>query len=339
MAPRGGPPYLTSLISRRSLLAQAGLLAAGAAGAWWLREHVIWAPPKAVFRNGSSGSGWLSFQSSAPALVLIDVFANGVPVPALLDSGAQSTVVDRALAARLGLSLSPITPVVAFGVSGAPQVGRSARLALAAGDAVFEDVRAAVLELAPIAAAAGRPFSIVIGQDVLSTVVADIDFPRARAAFHDPARYVPPAGLIQPPARRSGRELLTTVEVEGRPLEVVLDTGASGALALSPASARSVGLLDGRDQRRAPSITFGGVSNDRVVRAASLRFADAEVEDVLVHIYEPPRGGRVPPGLLGVEVLERYRVILDHAQGRLHLLPSDDVRPRRSRRRSAGSRP
>jgi predicted aspartyl protease len=320
------------LISRRSLLTQAAVLAAGAAGAWWIRDHVVWPTPQAAFVRGAVSSGWLSFEDGAPAMVLIDVRVNGRAVRALVDSGAQTSVVDRTLAEAMDLPVSPLAPVVAFGVSGAPQIGRSARLDLQLGELAFHDLRAAVLELAPIAAASGRRFALVLGQDILSQVVADIDFPNNRIAFEDPAAHVTPADALAIPARRLRRELLADVEIEGRPLEVVVDTGASGALALSPDSAEAVGLLDGRPVRSAPSITFGGVSRDRAVRARSLRFAGVVFEDVLVHVYTPPTGAtRTPAGLLGVGVLGGFRVILDLPGGRLHLIPG--LPPRRGRRR------
>jgi predicted aspartyl protease len=336
-APR---PYFQGLINRRSFLTQAGILVAAGGAAWWLRENVVWPPPKAAFAGGASWSGWLAFAADEPRIVIVDVVVNGTPARALLDSGAQSCVVDRGLARRLALPVSAIAPVLAFGVSGAPQIARSAALDLEAGALRISGLRAAMLDLAPIAAASGRPFDLIIGQDVLRAVIADVDFPGGRLAFHDPDRHVPPPGAVATPARSQGRELLVPITVESRPLEVVLDTGASGALALSPASAEAVGLLDGRPVRTAPSITFGGLSQDRVVRARTLGFAGAEHTDVRVHIYSPAEGARIPAGLLGVEVLEGFRTIIDLGRGRLHLIAgpprprpgSDPVSRRRNRR-------
>ncbi len=314
------------MINRRSFLVQAALIAAAGGAAWWIRDNVVWPAPKPAFDGGAASSGWLAFDADSPNIVIFDISLNGAPARALLDSGAQSSVVDRALAARLGLPTSSLTPVMAFGVSGEPQIGKSATMDVRAGALRLSGLRAATLDLASISAGSGRPFDIILGQDVLRSLIADIDFPNGRLAFFDPPQHVLPARAIASPARSDGRELLVPITVEGEPLEVALDTGASGALALSPASAEAVGLLDGRRTVSAPSITFGGLSQDRVVRAKSLGFAGAEFPDRRVHIYTPPQGARVPAGLLGVEVLGRYRVILDLGRGRLHLVAASSRR-------------
>jgi predicted aspartyl protease len=319
------------LISRRSFLTQAGILAVGAASVWWLRDHVIWPKPRTAFANAQGSSGWLGFSDDEPRIIIIDAELNGTPVRVLLDSGAQSSVIDRGLAERLGIPLSTIIPVVAFGVSGSAQVGRSASIDLRIGGLVLSALRAAVLEIEPIATASRRHFSVILGQDILEVLVADIDFPGGRVSFHDPERHLMPPGAFAAPARLVGRELLVPVTVEETSLEVVLDTGASGALALSPQAAQTAGLLDGRDVQAAPSITFGGLSNDQLIRARALSFAGADYPDVRVHVYTPAKGARIPPGLLGVEVLERFRVLLNLGRGELHLIPGEP-RPRRRRR-------
>jgi predicted aspartyl protease len=336
MAPGGCTPHLWDLINRRSFLTQAAFVATGAAGVWYLRDHVIWRAPKATYLGGAASSGWLRFSADEPRIVIVAATVNGAPVRALLDSGAQSSVIDRALAERLGLSSSPIAPVLAYGVSGGPQIGRSTSMDLEAGALRLEGLRAAVLDLDAIASASGRPFDLILGQDMLRTVIADVDFPLGRLAFHDPSRHTIPEGALATPARTDGRELLVPITIESRPLEVVLDTGASGALALSPQSAELAGLLDGRPVGAGASITFGGVSQNRVVTADTLAFAGVEHTDVRVHIYTPGQGARIPPGLLGVEVLEGFRTIIDLGQGRLHLIPGPPrprQRPQRRRRR------
>ncbi len=251
--------------------------------------------------------------------MIVEARLNGAPVHALVDSGAQSSVIDRGLAERLGLPADIVGPViVAYGVSGGPQLGRAASLDLQFGNLTLHGLRAALFDLSAISSASGRLFQLILGQDALRALVADFDFPGDRLSLESPAAYSLPEGAQPATARLQGRELRVPVTVEGAPLEVVLDTGASAALSLSAEAAEAAGLLSGRPVVYAPSITFGGVGRDRLVRVEAFTFAGRTYADLPVQIYEPS-GDRVPSGLLGVGALEALRVVLDLGRGRLHL--------------------
>ena len=84
--------------------------------------------------------------------------------------------------------------------------------------------------------------------------------------------------------------------------------------------AEKLGLLTDRPVRTAPSISFGGLSQNRLVRVSSLSFSGRDYPDVAVNIYPTAAGGLIPDGLLGVEMLERSRLIMDHGLGRLYLV-------------------
>jgi predicted aspartyl protease len=305
--------------TRRSFLVKAAALGLVGAAVWRLRDRVLWPDPAVAFEGGASHSGWLPLASGPHRVVVVLARIGGQTVAALIDSGAQSSVIDAGFADRLGLKASGAIPVVALGVSGEPQLGRSVELSLQLGVMAVRRLRAAVLDLGGIAAASGLGFRLIVGQDLLGQVVADFDFPRRRVAFHARDGYALPAGAQPSPARRKGRELVAPVLIEGAPLEVVVDTGASGALALSSTAAEKLGLLSGRPVGTAASIGFGGLSQNRLVRVASLSFAGRDYRDVAVNIYPPAAGGLVPDGLLGVEMLERHRLIMDHGAGRLYL--------------------
>jgi len=321
------------LITRRSLLSQFGLLAVVGGGAWWLRENVLWPAPSPVF--GADGtSGWLGFTDPAQRMPIVTASIGGTPVGVLLDSGAQSSVIDRGLVQRLGLKTSLFSPmVVGFGVSGSAQFGRAADLDVALGRLTLKGLRAAVFDVERISRATRRPFGLILGQDVLKVLVADIDFPAARLAFHAPESHVLPAASRPVAVRSKGRELIVPLTVEDRPIEAVLDTGASSALALSMETAQAAGLLSGRPVGWAPSVTFGGLGQDRVVTVETLAFAGETYRDVRVHIYDPDRRAPLPSGLLGVEAFDRFRVIIDVGRTGLHLAPGGPQVPRRRRRR------
>jgi predicted aspartyl protease len=115
--------------------------------------------------------------------------------------------------------------------------------------------------------------------------------------------------------------LMVPVRIEGgAPVEVLLDTGATGGLALSQATARAAGLLDGRPLRTGQSVTLGGVSQDGMVRARQVDFAGHLIRDLEVQIYQPPANAPVPNGLLGLGVLERFHLALDLPGARAFLI-------------------
>lgn len=320
------------MVSRRAFLPQIAVLAAAGAGAWWVRGHVLWPPPRPIFAQGVS-SGWIPFTDSSQDLPVVAARVNGAEITALIDSGSQSSVLDRGLAKRLGVAAGQLSPVVlAFGVSGSPRLGRGAAVDVALPGVALRGLHAAIFDLEPVTEASRRDFGLILGQDVLAQVVADIDFPQGRLAFHARQGFTPPPDARAVPARAQGRELLVPVTVEAAPLELVLDTGASGALALSQATAQAAGLLSSRQVGSTPSIGFGGVAQDQVVQAGSVTFAGETRHGVLVHIYAPGQGAPVPSGLLGVGSLEGFRVILDIGAPALHLVAEGPRTLRRPRR-------
>jgi predicted aspartyl protease len=310
------------MISRRSLLSPLLLLGAGAVGYIYFRDQIGWPEPEATFVGGRASSGWLTFPPMRAGLEL-PARIHGAPVTVLVDSGAQYTAIDRGLAARLGLQPQTFTPIVAYGVSGAPSVARGTDFQLDLGPVALSGLRAAILDLAPLAQAAGGGFSLILGRDALRRLTAEIDFPRRRIAFHRPETFTPAEGSSAVPVRLENGGLMAQVQVEDAPpVELLVDTGASAPLALSTQIATTLGLLDGREVREARSVTLGGVGRDQVVRARSIRFAGSEFRDQEVSIFDPPDVPLVPKGLLGAGLLRRFRVALDHANGRMHVLRS-----------------
>lgn len=303
------------------------MLALAGGGIWLLRDRVVWPAPRPAFSDGSASSGWL--RTAGDILVpVVDAAVNGEPVRALIDSGAQATVVDRGLAERLGLLTGVAVPVVAFGVGGAPQTGRAVSFEAQLGVLSIRGLRAAAMDLGVLGAlrGSGPPVSLVIGQDVLRTVVLDLDLPHGRLAFHAQGLHVPPAGSISVIARTRGRELFTDIRVEEVELEVAVDTGLSGTLALSEDVALSTGLLaPGRPMRRIQSLTFGGPTPGREVIAETLEIGDRTLRRAPVSVYARGTPSLLPAGLLGSGAFRRTRVVLDLGRSRLLLAPDREV--------------
>jgi predicted aspartyl protease len=315
-----------SVLTRRTLLTQALFLAGGAGAAILLRDYVLWPLPTVSFPAGTS-SGVLEFGGKIDApLITVQVMIGDLPARALIDTGAQISVIDRTFVQTHALASFPGAPMLAFGVGGGAQLAQGLRLSLAIGGARVNNLNAAVVNLGPLAGIDGLATPLVIGQDVLCRLVVDVDFPERRVELKPPGA-VRPHGAREAPVVRRGRSLMAQAHVEGRPIDLVVDTGASGLLSLARPAAREAGLLSGRRVRPSTSIVLGGVDTGGLITVSSLDFAGRRWRDVEAHIFAAPPAPWFPPGLLGVQAISSGRAIIDIGGGRLELSPGATSRP------------
>ncbi len=306
------------MTTRRALVSRLPLIAAGGIALWLVRDRIPWPAPPLRFAQGRS-TGWIPLPPDN-GLIEIPARVNGRPLRVVLDSGAQFSAIDRGLAQRLDLPQTVALPIVAYGVSGKPDLTYTVRMDVTLPGLSIPGVRAAALDLARLSAITGRDFQMLIGRDVLKGLVLEADLPRDRAALHAPEAFQPARDANVVPLELAATGPTTTATVEGRPVEVMIDTGSTGALALSTKAAQAAGLLaPGRPMRQAHSVSLGGLSLDRVVTADTVSIGALHLKDAPVQIYAPS-GGLVPQGLLGLGFLRRFRMALDLPGRRLLLL-------------------
>ncbi|KPF78034.1 peptidase aspartic, partial [Brevundimonas sp. AAP58] len=260
-------------MNRRDLLIRAGLLAGGLGGAWWLRENVLWRDPGVVFPADGS-SGWLPYDEPRASVPTVLVEVAGQSIRALVDSGAQYSVIDRGLFDLVGLDRAVDLPLVAYGVGGGAQMGRGTTLSLSVGAMRIEKLRTAILALGPLAMRDGLSAPLILGQDLLGETVLELDTVGHRLRFLRPEDHVLPTDARPITVTRRGSALSTPVTVEGATIEAVVDTGASALLALGRDTAASAGLLDGRPTRRTSSIVLGGAIAAEVALARTVTAGD-----------------------------------------------------------------
>ena len=300
-------------MKRRDVLVRLGLAAAGVGGAWWLRDNVLWRRPEVTFPTGAN---WLNYDEPRADVPTVRAVVAGRPVRALIDSGAQYSVIDRVLFESLGLTNTFDMPLVAYGVSGDPQLGRGTRLDVVVGGLRIGGLRTAILALGPIAVRAGLGASLILGRDLLGEGVLDIDVDQERLRFLAPGTAMP--AIVSPVAvRKKGGALVTEATVEGATVEAVVDTGASALIALSRSTAEGAGLLDGRHARRGASIVLGGAMASSVVEARTVTFGDQLYERVETPIYPDVALPGFPAALLGMAAFAGRRMVMDLGAGRL----------------------
>lgn len=307
------------MISRRVLLRRAAWAAAAAGAIFAVRDRLPWPPLDVRFADGRA-TPWQRLPPR-PGVVELAVSVNGAPARAVIDSGAQISVVDAGLAARLGLPRVVAAPLLAFGVAGPPQLTHTVHLDLAAQGLAAPGLRAAVLDLAAVARASGRTFDLLIGRDVLRHVVLDADFPLGRARLMASGAWRPTPETMSIALESHFGAPVAPVRIEAaEPLRLLIDTGAAGEVALSDAAARRTGLLaPGRRVSQGHSISVTGLNPERLVTARSVQIGPLAMRNVDVQIYARGAGAPGPDGLVGAGLFHDFRLTLDLAARRLDL--------------------
>lgn len=304
-------------MNRRRFLFRAAGLAAAVGGAWWVRDHLLWPDPKLTFGHHAA-TPWLPYARRA-SVPTVRAIVGGREVTALIDSGAQYSVIDRALLAELpdaGWSMFDM-PMLAYGVGGGAQLGRGVRLDVSLPGLDIRALPAAVLDLGPLAAAAGLATPLILGQDVLAQLVLALDPDRRYVRLIAREAFVRPSDLHDAPVRQTAGGLVAEVKVEGATVASVVDTGASSFLGLNRESAETAGLLDGRPSETATSLVLGGALQSRIFQARTVTFAGQLSRQVAVGVFDQPPLPQFPGGLIGMAAFEGRRAALDLGAGRL----------------------
>jgi predicted aspartyl protease len=318
LAPDAGSGHVRG-VNRRNLLIRAGTLVAVVGGAWWAREHLLWPDPKLAFADGKA-SAWMPYARRANVPTIRARIA-GRDVVALVDTGAQYSVIDRRLVAALPANDRKMfeMPLVAYGVGGGTQMGRGTTLEIELAGLAISGLRAAILDLGPLATAEGLDAPLIIGRDVLGQAVLAIDPGRKHVRLIERTAFVPPPDLATTAVRRDGSALVAEISVEGAVLEAVIDTGASSMLALDMASARAAGLMDGRPSVTGSSLVLGGAMDAEVVTARTVTFAEQLYERVRVGVFDQSSLPTFPAALIGMEAFAGRRVAFDIGEGALYV--------------------
>lgn len=278
----------------------------------------------ARFTGEAKSSGWLPMDFYLERYIYLRGKLAGVETDIVLDSGAGGTVVDTALASRLGLSGSG--GVVAKGVGGNQPASLLQGLELELGGLTLSGILGVGIDLTGVGAMLGRGMPVILGKDAFQLTIVDIDYPNRRVAFHrredfayaGPGKSVPleltPAGLCT-----------LQIGLEGRTAVVQVDTGSGGALDVFAHFAAEHELLNARSPTsRSQGGGVGGRIHTTVATLETLTLAGFELRSVPCSFPETEEGVFATSSLdgnLGSAVLGRFRLVFDYGRRALHVEP------------------
>ena len=211
------------------------------------------------------------------------------PLELLVDTAAPRSYVDPAVAERLALPLSGEGPE-----------RRTGPVDLDLGGARFRAESLGLLDLAWFAGGIGRGLDGVLGMDLFTACVVEIDYDAEILRLHPPAsfRYEGLGASVAVDLRAGRPHVEATLQLPGRAAQAkrfLLDTGSGGAIADD--SFAPVGEPIGPDLGRAELLQIG-----------PYRF--------------PGANGTTGASKIGGELLHRFTLIADFPHGRVILEPN-----------------
>ena len=247
-----------------------------------------------------------------------------------IDTGAESGVLDSAKAASLGLRVEGTQQ--SRGSGGYQQGSMAHDVDLRLPGFELLDRTIGTLPLGAIGAHAGMPMEGILGYELFSRRVVEVDYARGCMRLHDPDRYTyGGTGAILPLTFTDNHPYVTArvVLADGRKFDgrFTIDTGSSSALIFSPQTVERERVL--QSMPRTIGVTgrgVGGATASRMGRVERLELGRYKLAAPLASL-QPPGPGQISAkgtaGNIGGAILNRFTVIFDYARRRMILEPND----------------
>lgn len=236
----------------------------------------------------------------------VEAGASAAPLSFLLDSGAGKTVLDLGAARRLGVKLGARETVqgvdgrcAAYGVEG---------LGATVGSAPVPR-RMLALDLRAVSAGCGRRVDGLLGADFFHDHIVQIDFAAQRIRLLSPNEMAEGDGKALVLARRNDALCIRAGIDGGAPQWMRVDTGCSGALEW---------VVTGAPGHRLAETSVATAEGSPKAIETEVVLGDEHISAVKTGLHRRPMFAG-ESGLIGNELLSRFRVTVDAAGGRLLL--------------------
>ena len=270
--------------------------------------------------------------------LLTDGSINGKPIAVLLDTGAMQTLIPRAAAARLDLTRKGVPGARMLGVGGETAVDTTLVHEFRVGQFARSDV------VINVAGERDLGADVLLGEDFFRQFDVEFDLAGRAVRLYRPENCATAllaywadanVGQVEMDALRDGRpEIALTVEINGRPIRALLDSGAGGSILDKAEAARAgvtpespgvvaVAMGSGLGSRTVPvwvgSFASFAIGNE-TIRDTEIEFADVFRGGATIGIgsHIPVKIEGLPSMLLGYDFLRSHRVLVAHSQRRIY---------------------
>lgn len=244
-----------------------------------------------------------------------------------LDTGAARSVLDADLAAKLAIEARERGQT--GGAGGVVETAVARGVAVSLPGVPLGPLDLDLVPLEPISSRQGVPIALILGYELFSRFVVELDYERGRLRLYDPASYRPPAGAASLPIDivYNHPYVRATVRSHGGAVvrgRFVVDLGGSGNVLFTARAVEEHRLLEGTPTLSGRAGGIGGTFAVHTGRVRSLEVGPFTLRDQVAGM---PLGGILADaedavGNLGGGFLRRFLVAFDYSRRRMVLLPN-----------------
>ncbi len=261
-------------------------------------------------------------------LVWLEVSVNGsAPLPFLLDTGFDYSVIDAGVAVDLRLTVSDPDTVPQPG--GAVEIGLTEGVTLGIPGGELSDWTLRAIPIAAAAQIVGREFAGILGHDVLAERVWRIDYEAETLTVYEASSVLPAEGaeiavevVAAEPFIQAVIEQPHAAEIPGR---FKLDTGSTDVAGLNRNFLEGAGVL-APDQPTipVPGVAVGGETTGILFRIGSFRIGPYSIPSPVIGATLESAGfeNRADAGTVGGAVLRQFALTIDYPRDRILLEPN-----------------
>ena len=247
------------------------------------------------------------------------------PLKFIFDTGASVSVVNADLIGELKLKVEGQADGTATG--GAIHVGlvNGVSLSVEVAEVTNQIVATLALDKSPCV-----QFDGIIGYDFINQFIVEIDYPNSMINLYNPKTYTYSGdGKVVPLSLAGRRTPLVATDIllaEDRSIvsKLELDTGGDSAFVFTSAFVKKNRLVESLSTNiKGTGVGAGGEQKRVVARVKRIQLGSFMLDGPIVNLEQDAEdGGKEGDGIVGGEVLRRFKVILDYAHQRMILEPN-----------------
>jgi|GEM_PF-5347344 len=250
----------------------------------------------------------------------------------IFDTGATGASIDSATAERVGISKENRQNVSIAGSGGSQFYTMAVNQNLKVGSAELNNINLVLVNLSSLSAAVGSRIDGIIGYEILNNYVTQLDFDHKKLLLYDKIQTADTSGYTGIPFQFNKDVLIPRFPIsiklangESFTGRAMFDTGNAFSLIVStPFSKYHDFKSKIGETTQVQGRGMNAFTQDQIATIQSMSFNNFKFDQMAIRLtindQAEPKDGYL--GILGIEVIKHFNVILDYANKRIYLKPN-----------------